>query len=79
MISEGYVIGYCHGEDERYMNSPLYDATMAKLAGRQKAWGKAVEQAKAEFIERGITSLDDTTPGYLERINERYHRLIPLS
>ena len=75
-ISRGYVIGYCHGEYEENIISPLYDAAMAKLARQRKAWGKAVEQAEKEFNTRGIKKPGDETPGYLERINEIYRENI---
>ncbi len=76
VILEGYMIGYCHGEYEENITSPLYDAAMAKLEGRQRAWGEAVAQARQEYSKKGIKNPDDTTPGYLERINEIYHGLM---
>lgn len=80
-VAAGVQHCFCRGSWSRWYpplkgKEATYDAAMAKLAGRQKAWGKAVEQAKAEFTERGITSLDDTTPGYLERINELYQNML---
>jgi len=51
----------------------MYDAAMAKLGGRQRAWGEAVAQARQEYSAKGIENPDDTTPGFLESINEIYH------
>lgn len=72
---------FCRGSWARWYppskgNRTAYDAAMAKLADRQKAWGEAVEQARAEFVGNGITNPDDTTLGYLDRINVIYRGII---
>ncbi len=50
----------------------LFDAAMAKMKERDAAWGTARDKATTEFVLLGITRLDDTTPGYRERIDELY-------
>jgi hypothetical protein len=70
--------GNCRGSWSRWYpptekTTSMYDAAMAKLEGRQRAWGEAVAQARQEYFKKGIKNPDDTTPGYLERINEIYH------
>lgn len=77
-IAAGAQHPWCRGSWARWAppaekgKPSLFDAAMAKLKGREAAWGAAVGKAKAEFTAKGIARLDDTTPGYRERINELY-------
>jgi hypothetical protein len=80
-VAAGVQHCYCRGSWARWYppaekTTSMYDAAMAKLAGKQRAWGKAVEQARAEFVAQGIANPDDSTPGYLDRINEIYRGII---
>ena len=90
-IASGEIIGFCHGEWEE--SNALLDAAMAKLKGRQDAWGEAVAKlkgrqdawgaavakARAEFENRGINDPGDNTPGYLERINVLFQEIYSTS
>lgn len=76
-VASGTQHPWCRGSWARWFTTTkktggMYDAAMAKLKGRQRAWGEAVFKAEAEFKAKGIEKPNDTTPGYLERINELY-------
>jgi len=77
-VAAGVQHPFCRGSWSRWYpptekTTNMYDAAMAKLGGRQRAWGEAVAQARQEYSAKGIENPDDTTPGFLERINEIYH------
>lgn len=76
-VAAGTQHPWCRGSWARWYEPAagtggMYDAAMAKLKGRQRAWGAAVTQTEAEFKAKGINKPNDTTPGYMERINELY-------
>jgi hypothetical protein len=48
------------------------DAMTAELQGKADKWDSAVKQAKDEYKEKGIENPNDSTAGYVDRINELY-------
>jgi hypothetical protein len=78
-VAAGSQHPWCRGSWARWLppvkaKTSLLDAAMAKMRGREELWGKAVAQTKAEFEAKGARRLDDTTPGYRERINELFQQ-----
>ena len=48
------------------------DAMLAQMRNKSEKWDAAVNQARAEFKEKGIENPNDQTAGYVDLINKMY-------
>jgi SPP1 gp7 family putative phage head morphogenesis protein len=72
-IANGAFHPYCRGIWTRYYDSGV-DALIAHTKNQGQIYDNAVEMARAEFKEKGIINPTDTTPGFIERINELFNQ-----
>jgi hypothetical protein len=64
----------CRGGWVRW-GGPRADAMSAAIQGKIDAWDRATKQAQAEWKAKGVENPNDTTKGYLDRINELYNNV----
>jgi hypothetical protein len=69
-VANGVFHPYCRGRWMRY--DKTVDALVAHLQNKSELYNKALDQARAEWKEKGIENPNDKTPGFLKRINELY-------
>ncbi len=74
-VCTGVFHPFCRGTWTRYypdLDNVNIDAMVAENSNRAKKWNDAVRQAKAEYKSQGIENPDDSTRGYIERIQAIY-------
>lgn len=76
-VAAGSQHPYCRGVWTKWIppgrQSDKVNAAIAAARGREIAWEKACKQAEVEFRAKGARKLNDSTPGYVDRINEIYN------
>jgi SPP1 gp7 family putative phage head morphogenesis protein len=70
-IANGAFHPYCRGIWTRYYDSGV-DALIAHTKNQGQIYDKAIDAARAEFKQKGIANPTETTPGFINRVNEIY-------